>query len=180
MAPLEAWGTAYRGPLYRLTIWPPVALLAPPALGIARAAIDGVIELAATKTPSFTASALRERQVVQRQVAEAEAHLGAARAYLYGTFEDAWRAAVDGAPIDLHRKAQLQLASTHAVASAARAVDLAYAAAGSSAVRNELPWQRHFRDVHTITQHAFVSAQRYESVGALLLGAPSDWGFFAS
>src|SRR5919202_1606874 len=53
-APLEKPGTAYRGPLYRLTIWVPVALLAPPALGVARAAIDDLIALARTKTPSYT------------------------------------------------------------------------------------------------------------------------------
>ena len=44
--------------------------------------------------------------------------------------------------------------------------------------RNEYQFQRYFRDVHTITQHAFASASRYESVGALMLGVESDWGFF--
>jgi hypothetical protein len=40
-------------------------------------------------------------------------------------------------------------------------------------------FQRYFRDVHTMTQHAFVCASRYESVGALLLGVTSDGPFFA-
>ena len=44
--------------------------------------------------------------------------------------------------------------------------------------RNEYQFQRYFRDVHTITQHAFASASRYESVGALMLEVESDWGFF--
>ena len=35
-----------------------------------------------------------------------------------------------------------------------------------------------FRDVHTLTQHAFGSAQRFESVGGLMLGSETDWGFF--
>jgi alkylation response protein AidB-like acyl-CoA dehydrogenase len=88
LAPLEKPGTAYQGPLYRLTIWVPIALLAPPALGIARAAIDDLLALAGTKTPSYTGAALGQRQVVQRQVAEAEATLGAGRAYLYTTFQE--------------------------------------------------------------------------------------------
>ena len=88
LAPLEKPGTAYQGPLYRLTIWVPIALLAPPALGIARAAIDDLIALARTKTPSYTGASLGQRQVVQRQVAEAEATLGAGRAYLYDTFQE--------------------------------------------------------------------------------------------
>jgi indole-3-acetate monooxygenase len=179
LAPLERPGKAYRGPLYRLTLWVPIALLAPPALGIARAAIDDLIELASTKTPSFTASALGRRQVVQRQVGEAEATLGAGRAYLYDTFRENWEAAVQGTEITLTRKLRMQLATSHAVACAAKALDLVHAAAGTSSIRNEHRFQQYFRDVHTITQHAFSSASRYESVGALMLGADSDWGFFA-
>jgi hypothetical protein len=30
-----------------------------------------------------------------------------------------------------------------------------------------------------MTQHAYSSANRYESVGALMLGLESDWPFFA-
>jgi alkylation response protein AidB-like acyl-CoA dehydrogenase len=178
-APLEKPGTAYRGPLYRLTIWLPVALLASPALGIARAAIDDLIALARTKTPSYTGSSLARRQVVQRQVAEAEATLGAGRAYLHTIFREIWETVVQGAEITLDQKLKMQLATSHAIVCAAKAVDLVHAAAGTSSIRNEHKFQKYFRDVHTITQHAFVSASRYESVGALLLGVESDWGFFA-
>jgi hypothetical protein len=73
----------------------------------------------------------------------------------------------------------MQLATTHAIVCAAKAVELVHAAAGTSSIRNEYQFQKYFRDVHTITQHAFASASRYESVGALMLGAESDWGFFA-
>ena len=179
LAPLEKPGTAYQGPLYRLTIWVPIALLAPPALGIARAAIDDLIALARTKTPSYTGSSLGQRQVVQRQVAEAEATLGAGRAYLYATFQETWDTAVQGAEITLDQKLKMQLATTHAIVCAAKAVELVHAAAGTSSIRNEYQFQKYFRDVHTITQHAFASASRYESVGALMLGVESDWGFFA-
>ncbi len=178
LAPLERPGTAYQGPLYRLTIWPAVALLAPPALGVARAAIDDFLELARTKTPSYTGSLLGARQVVQRQVAQAEAALGAGRAYLYDTFRQIWQAAAQGAEITVERKMQMQLATTYATEAAAKAVDLIHAAAGTSAIRNEYRFQQYFRDVHTMTQHAYSSASRYESVGALMLGVESDWPFF--
>jgi len=179
LVPLERPGTAYEGPLYRLTIWPAVAFLAPPALAVARAAIDDFLELARTKTPSYMGALLGARQVVQRQVAEAEATLDAGRAYLYDTFRQIWQAAVQGAEITVERKMQMQLATTHATLAAAKAVDLIHAAAGTTAIRSEHRFQQYFRDVHTMTQHAYSSANRYESVGALMLGMESDWPFFA-
>ena len=179
MAPLQRAGKAFQGPLYALTVWVPIGLLAPPSLGVARAAVSRLIELARAKTPSFTASSLARRQVVQRQVAEAEATLGAARAYLFETFRENWLAATARQPITEARKVTMQLATSHALACAAKAVDLVHAAAGTSAIHHENPFQQHFRDVHTMTQHAFASESRYESAGALILGAASDWGFFA-
>jgi alkylation response protein AidB-like acyl-CoA dehydrogenase len=178
LAPLERFGPAYSGPLYRLTIWLPVSLLAPTALGIARAAIDDLTALGRSKTPSYTPSSLGRRQVAQRQVAEAEATLAAGRTLLHETFRRVWSAATEESPITLEHKMQIQLASTHGVACAARAVELVHAAAGTSAIRDAHRFQRYFRDIHTITQHAFVSASRYESVGALMFGVDSDWGFF--
>jgi hypothetical protein len=32
--------------------------------------------------------------------------------------------------------------------------------------------------VHTVSQHGSGSPERFESVGKLLLGKQSDWGFF--
>ena len=176
LAPLEQPGSAFTGPLYRLTIWPPIALLAPPALGIARASVDDFVALARGKTPSFTGTTLADRQVVQRQVAQADAHVKAGRAFLHQAFGDAWDAAVRGHPIELDRKLVMQLATSHAVSSAATAVDLVHAAAGTSAIRDEQPFQQHFRDVHTLTQHAFSSAQRFESVGGIMLGSRDRLG----
>jgi alkylation response protein AidB-like acyl-CoA dehydrogenase len=179
LAPLETPASAFRGPLYRLTVWLPIALLVPTTFGIARAAIDDLLALGRSKTPSYTAASLGRRQAVQRQVAEAESTLNAGRALLHATFGRAWAVASDGAPITLEHKMQMQLAATHGVACAAKAVDLVHAAAGTSAIRNANRFQQYFRDVHTVTQHAFVSLSRYESVGALMFGAESDWGFFA-
>jgi alkylation response protein AidB-like acyl-CoA dehydrogenase len=178
LAPLEQPGTAYQGPLYRLSLWVAVAFLACSALGIARAALDALLALAQTKTPSYMSAGLSQRQVVQRQIAKAEATLSAGRAYLYATFQESWAAAVQGAPIPLEQKLKMQLAATHSIVCAVKTVDLVHTVAGTSAIRNEYPFQKYFRDVHSIQQHAYASASRYESVGARMLGAESDWGFF--
>jgi len=168
---------AFSGPLYRLTVWPPVALMAVPALGVARAAIDELLDLAATKTANF-GGALASRASTQRQVAEAEARLGAGRALLFEAYASAWEAALGGEAIDLPLKQRMQLAGTHAANEAAAAVDLVCIAAGSSAARMEYRFERLWRDVKTITTQAFCSPGRYESVGQVMLGVPTDWPFF--
>lgn len=177
--PLEKPGHGYEGPLYRLTVWPAIAILVPPALGIARAAIEEAIELITTKTPAYTTKMLKERPVVQAQLARAQAKLDAARAYLYNVFELAWAEAVATRPITIELKAKMQLASTNAVIEAAQAVDLIYEIAGSSGFREEYPFARHFRDIHVITQHGFINASKLESVGQIMLGLEPEWPFFA-
>ncbi len=179
LMPLENPGQAYRGPLYRMTIWPPVAALAPPALGIARAAINELIDLAKKKTPHFTTTALRERPEAQAKAAQAEALLGAGRAYLYEALREGWETVTQGQMLGLSQKMKIQLATISATRASAEAVDLVHSVAGSTAIRSEHPFQQYFRDVHTITQHAHVSTSRYQSVGNLMLGLEMDWPFFA-
>jgi alkylation response protein AidB-like acyl-CoA dehydrogenase len=61
------------------------------ALGVARHAIDELIEIAGGKMPAGTRAALRERPLAQIQLGQAEGLLEAARAYLYRSVEDVWR-----------------------------------------------------------------------------------------
>jgi len=176
--PLERPSSAYAGPFHLLSVWPAIAAQVPPALGIARAAIDDFIELATQKTPVYSGSTLRNRPVVQMQIAQAEAELGAAQAFLYSVFDSMWQRALDGGGVNMRQRAQCQIACSHAVVAAARAVDLVHAAAGASAIRNEQQFQKYFRDVHVITQHAFVGAARFESAGQVMLGLEPEWPFF--
>ncbi|MCE0763746.1 hypothetical protein LWC35_12630 [Pseudonocardia kujensis] len=82
-------------------------------------------------------------------------------------------------PPGARNRQAIQLAATHGVEAAATAVRLVHQVAGTSAIRNARPFAAHFRDVHTLTQHAFVSPARYESVGQLMLGLPPEWPLFA-
>ncbi|HUI77286.1 MAG TPA: acyl-CoA dehydrogenase family protein [Bryobacteraceae bacterium] len=179
VAPLTQLPKAFDRPLYRMTLWFAVAALAAPSLGTARAAIDALLALALKKTPAYTRSPLAERPVAQMQVARAEALLGAARAYLYDTVRDAWDTASQGQFLAQKQKIAIQLAVSHAICSAADAVDLVHQAAGTSAIRLEHPFERYFRDAHAMTQHAFGSASRFESAGKLMFGLETDWPFFA-
>ena len=178
LAPLDRPGSAYQGPLYKLTLWPVVSALSTVALGIARAAIDDLRAMAARKTPAYTMRSLRDRETVHAALGEAEATLGAGRAYVYEAMREAWDWASAGNRIDMPRKMKLQLAATHAATSAARVVDLVHAAVGASGIREEQQFQRYFRDAHTITQHGFISAGRYASAGQYYLDVPIEWPFY--
>ena len=57
------------------------------ALGIARSTLDAFIELARDKIPRGAKRTLRDDNVVQSQVAQSEARLRAARAFLLGSLE---------------------------------------------------------------------------------------------
>ena len=144
------------------------------ALGIARAAIEELVRLAGGKRSQGSRRTLAERGVVQAEVAQAEALVRAGRAFLDDAIDRAWeRAAADGA-IGVEERVGLRLAATHATTSAARAVDLAYNAAGGTSVYAASPLQRCFRDVHVATQHAMVASATWELAGRILLGLDTD------
>jgi len=176
--PLQTPGDAYGGPSHRLSVWTAVACNAISALGVAQAAIDDFIELAAVKIPAYTVKTTRDRSVVQLRLADACAKLGAARAFLHKTYNDAWLHAVDGGYMDMSQRARCQLAASHAVMASAEAVELIHSIVGTAGVRNDKNFQRYFRDAHVITQHAFVCESRLEAVGQTMLGLDPDWPFF--
>jgi len=164
-----------RGPLYVFPVFGLLALgIAAVALGIARHAVDELVALAAGKTPSGSRRLLAERAVIQAQVAEGEATLGAARAFLLETVGAAWERAQAAGVIDLRERARLRLAATHATLASARAVDLMYNAGGGTAVYATSPLQRCFRDVHVATQHMLVAPTTLELTGRILLGLETD------
>ena len=144
--------------------------LASVALGVARHAIDALMELAMVKVPLGSRATLRERPLAQIQLAEAEGLLQAARAYLYQAYDEVWRNGESGAPFDAPARAQARLASVTAVKLAARAVDLVHDAAGATAIQTGCDIERCWRDVHAITQHIILSTARYEIIGRVMLG----------
>lgn len=144
------------------------------SLGLARGAIDTLVELAGGKTPQGSSKPLALRAKAHLDVSEAEALTRSARAFLMEAIEAAWEAAVESGRITVEHRRDIRLATTHAVRAAVRAVDLMYTLAGGSAVYRTSPLQRQFRDVHVATQHMMVSDATYELTGRLLLGVPTN------
>jgi alkylation response protein AidB-like acyl-CoA dehydrogenase len=168
------------GPLYhpRLLLTAVWTATVGNALGIARGAMDAFIELATHRGSTTSTTLLRDRPFVQARVAEAEAILSAARAYVMAAVGGAWEAVGAGVPDPGREILQARLAITHGMHEAVRAVDLLFHAAGTNAVYRKYPLERYFRDVHTAVQHVAGLPMHYESAGKGLLGLrPSDMGW---
>lgn len=162
-------------PLYRFPIFGFFALsIAAAALGNARAAIDALLDLAVGKVGLSSSRTLAERAATQAAVAAAEGSLGAARALYYATIEAAWRAAQLVEPIPVALRSELRLAATHAVRTSADVARSMYDLAGGTAIYDDSPLQRHFRDAHTATAHFQVNEASRELPGRILLGQAAD------
>ena len=168
-------GPLYHPRLFFSALWTATAAN---ALGIARGAIDAFAAMATQAGSTMSTTLLRDRPMVQTRVAEAEAIVQAARAYVLDAVGTAWRAVCDGAA-DLDAPvAQARLAIVHAMHEAVRATDLVFHAAGTNAVYTRNPLERCFRDVHVAVQHAAGLPGHYESAGKALLGLrPGDPGW---
>ena len=140
------------------------------ATGIARAALDAFERLANEKTPFREIELLRERPQAQMAMAEAEARLGAARAYVFETVGEMWAATCAGRPVTLRDQARVRLACSHCCAEAVHAVDLVAAQAGITASFPSSPLERAVRDVRVVPQHAMVAPGAIVAAGRVLLG----------
>ena len=166
---------AIESPLYRARffgVWSH-AVHAGCTLGIARGAIDELRDLASGRGSTGSTALLRDRERVQRMVGEAEAIVRSARAYLFDAVAEAWEASSEQVPDPSHEVANVRLAITHAGYEAARAVDLAFQAAGTNAAHTANRLERYFRDVHVAVQHAATAPHNYAGAGRVFLGLPA-------
>jgi alkylation response protein AidB-like acyl-CoA dehydrogenase len=163
------------GALYAFPLFGLLALgICAVALGIARGAIDDLIELAAGKRPAPGARSLAERSTVQAEVARAEAALRAARALVLEEARNAWEPALAGEELSDQHRLGLRLAATHATRVSADVTGAMYQAGGGSSIYDTSPLQRRFRDANVATQHMMVASSTWELTGRLLLGLPTD------
>jgi alkylation response protein AidB-like acyl-CoA dehydrogenase len=166
--PAQRSGIAYPRPFFFLQASPTIAAV---ALGIARDAIDSLVNLAGAKTPFRATTKLANQHTVHLRVGQAEALLRAARAFLYDAAQEAMtipNEAVDTEAIN----ANLRLASAYATQNAIAAVDLMFDSGGGSSVYATSRLERCFRDVHVVNHHIAVEPSHIEMVGQYLLGFP--------
>jgi indole-3-acetate monooxygenase len=168
-------GPLYNPRLFLVLLFIPVAAN---SLGIARGAIEAFIELAGGATSTRSTDLLRDRPLVQTRLAEAEAILNAARAYVVDSVGTLWDVVCSNAWDPSIAIAQTRLAIVHAMHEAVRSVDLVFHAAGTNAIYTRNPLERYFRDIHVAVQHNGAFPAQYEAAGKVLMGLrPTDMGW---
>jgi alkylation response protein AidB-like acyl-CoA dehydrogenase len=148
------------------------------ALGIARSALDAFVELARDKIPRGAKRTLRDNNVVQAQVSQSEARLRGARAFLLGSLDQIWRDIGGSRRLTADHNTTIRLASTWAIHQARDVVDTAYHAAGATAIFESNPFERRFRDIHTVIQQYQGRQAHFETVGQALLGLGPEGAMF--
>jgi alkylation response protein AidB-like acyl-CoA dehydrogenase len=160
------------GPLYafpQLTMYS--IGIASVALGIARGLLDAYVALAGVKTPRGTVR-MADSAAVQADVARCEARLGAAQAYLTQTVGEIYARVGTAASIGIEDRARCRLAGVNAIHGATEVADRAYKASGVDGIFPGSPFERRFRDMHTLSQQIQAREVHYETVGKVLLGNP--------
>ena len=147
-----------------------VSQLACVSLGIARGALDDLLEIAQQKVPTMYQDVLAERPATQLRVARAETRLAAARALLYESVQALWDARRDGVDPTARQIALNRAASIQAVETGAEVARTANTLAGGSAIFVNAQLQRHMRDAEVITHHFTVAPHVWEDVGRVVLG----------
>jgi alkylation response protein AidB-like acyl-CoA dehydrogenase len=156
------------GPLYRQ---PQVLFVAnelgPVAVGIARRAIDDMVEIARAITRKGSSSALADRAVFQRELARAEASVRALQLLYRDAVSRSWAATVTDAELDRAMIVRVLAEHTYVVHSCADVVAQLFRYGGGRALALTNPMQRHVRNLAAVAQHVFVSDENYERWGRL-------------
>ena len=139
-------------------------------MGMARAAIDELVQLAVSKRRVGARKTISEQQTAQVKLAQAEADLRSARLFYYDALEDAWQCAVESKKVDVVQRRNLRLATTNAVIKSVGVVDEMYSLGGGSSVYHNSRLQRYFRDIHVAKSHIMVSPATLETIGGLFFG----------
>ena len=160
-----------QGALYGLGVLPMFGMTVTSVLpGIARAAIDAFVEMAKAKTPTFSQTGLATRPTIHAEVARAEALVQSSRAFLYEVANEMMESVKAGQAVSDDLEARRRLACANVGVSCRQAVDMVFALAGATPIYSGHRLERALRDIHTASQHLFVSPVWWEKTGQYYFG----------
>jgi alkylation response protein AidB-like acyl-CoA dehydrogenase len=162
------------GPLYNIPLLTLYGIgFSGVGLGIARATLAAFMALAETKKTGAglgSQSVLRDNAVIQSKVAQASGQLASARALLHAMLHEIWKASCTKGRFTLEQRARLRIALVQAMDKAREVVDFAYHASGTTAIFQGSPFERRFRDMHTMLAQGQAHLSNFEAAGLALMG----------
>jgi len=106
---------------------------------------------------------------LEDKIAELEAKWGAAKAYQQATLIEITARVVDTRLLSMSDRAKIRLATTYAINEATDVVQKVYRLAGSTAIFENQPFERRFRDMHAVSQQMQARYTHFETVGRHLM-----------
>lgn len=164
------------GPLYRIPLLPASGyVVGGVALGIAQGVLDLFTLENRQRLASSSGRRLADYASVQARVAEAGAHVDAARRILLANCADIMADAAAGEPPSLLEKARLRRDAAFAAQLARHAVDLLFDASGGAALFLVHPAQRALRDIRAACAHIGLNWDAAASLyGRVAMGQSGD------
>ncbi len=160
-----------KGPLYNIPLLTMYGMgFSGVAQGIARTVLDEFMKVAQGKKASGSSVPLCENAVIQSQTAQAVAKLLSGRAFLVKMIKEFYQASAAGGDFSLDLRAKLRISITWSMQQAKDVVDFCYHAAGTNAIFEKNPFERRFRDIHTVTQQGQAHMSNFEFSGQALYG----------
>ncbi|MFD6892716.1 acyl-CoA dehydrogenase family protein [Streptomyces sp. NPDC059957] len=139
-------------------------------LGVARAAIDHVRGMAATRVNGVTGQPWSDNYRIQLGIAEAEMELAGARAAVFDSLRSQWDTLESARPLTIDQRALTALARVNSFRVARSVVAGLYDLVATSAIYRPSPLDRWLRDLTTMNQHIVAQDQIMQSAGAALVG----------
>ena len=147
-------------------------------LGLAQAMLDALRDVAMTKTQRGISVSLRDSPVFHSELAQLEARVSAARAYLHTTARELTAIAETGSELGLTERARVKLTTTWVINHCFEVVKDCYRAAGQTAIHPANAFERRMRDAMTASQQTQGRGTNYVTVGRILMGLePDNWAF---
>ncbi|MEO2215738.1 acyl-CoA dehydrogenase family protein [Chromobacterium vaccinii] len=147
-------------------------------LGMARACLDYVRNLAIGRVDRETRGLWVDDYRVQSAIAKSEMELAAARASVYASLQTQWEKLSENAEFSIDDRVATALARHNAFRTAREIVHRMYDLVGGTSVYKTSPMDRWLRDANTMCQHAVAQDSILQLTGNVLLGGKSTSPFF--
>lgn len=139
-------------------------------LGVARAALDHVRDIAEDRVDRATGAPWSQSYRVQTTIGEAEMLLSAARYAVRGSLDELWNRLKEGVEPTPDQQVAAALARLNAFRTARSIVQRLSDLVGTASIYRTSPLERWLRDLHTMCQHILAQEQIAQSAGAHLIG----------